>query len=105
MGKMVLKKAGAAATQSVVRDLLPFLDERFIAIAKQIESLQQDLGAVDAKVDSLREEMLDRFERQLATVNEVSHRITRLDGKLEGFTEAMRITIEPSRQARKRKAS
>ena len=105
MSKMVLEKAGAAATQSVVRDLLPFLDERFVAMSRQIESLQNELRAIDAKVDSLRDEMLDRFERQLATLNEVSHPITRLDGKLEGFTEAMRITIEPGRQARKRKAS
>ena len=105
MGKMVLKKAGAAATQSMLRDLLPFFDERFSSIAKQIETIQHDIRAVDAKVDSLGDEMLDRFERQVSVVNEVSHRITRLDGKLEGFTEAMRITTEPVRQVRKRRAS
>src|SRR5947207_604275 len=98
MAKFVIKQVVEAVTESVLRQLMPELDERN-------EGLRADIRALDANVDNLREEMLDRFERQLNTINEVSHRVTRVEGKLEGYMEGLRTVIGPLKVLPKRKAS
>src|SRR5687768_2172487 len=105
MGKVLLRKASTAATEGVLAHLMPQLDARLVAMQQDIRALAADVRAVDAKVDSLRDEMMDRFERTLATINEVAHRVTRVEGKLEGYMEAMRLTLSQSgRPSRKRRA-
>jgi predicted nuclease with TOPRIM domain len=107
MAKENVKKIGAGAYQGAVRAATPWVDEGLKAIRGDIRNLRdefhQEIRALDAKVDNLKEEMLDRFERQLATINEVSHRVTRVEGKLEGYMEALRTIIEPVKVAQRRK--
>jgi chromosome segregation ATPase len=121
MGKQVLQKAGLAAVESALRDLQPFLgerfkliderfammDERFKQLHREIERLANKMDDVDrrldARIDSLREEMVDRFENQLGTIKEVSHRITKLDGHVEGFMELFGKMFEPVRLPTKRR--
>ena len=108
MAKIVISKITEAVTEGVLRQLMPRLDETLAAMKKEIQSVRDDIRSLDAKVDNLRTEMLERFESMLATVNEVSHRVTRLDGKLEGYMEAMGIRLqvdEVERKGRKRRAS
>ena len=84
MPKVMLKKAGAAATESLLSQLMPQIDAR-------LTSLDNSLRNLDAKVDELREDMLDRFETNVALINETNERIIRLEGKLEGYMEALRL--------------
>ena len=66
--------------------------------------MHNGIRALDAKVDSLREEMLDRFERTVSVINEVAHRVTRVEGKLEGYMEAMRGVVLPAQPMRRKRA-
>ena len=120
MAREIVKKAGAAAVESALRSAMPWLEDNFTALKSDLRTLRQEfrdeiralrqefhneIRALDAKVDALREEMLERFERHLHTMNEVSHRVTRLDGKLEGYTEAMRDRLlTDQRPGRKKRA-
>jgi uncharacterized coiled-coil protein SlyX len=104
MAKIVLHKVVESVTESVLRQLMPELDDRLASLKSELKLVRQELNSLDTKIENLREEMLDRFERQLATINEVSHRVTRVEGKLEGYMEALRTVIEPVRVAQKRKA-
>jgi uncharacterized coiled-coil DUF342 family protein len=101
VGKAALKKAGSAAAQSLLRDLAPFFDERFTMLQDQIRVMEGQLA-------SLREDMLDRYERQLNLINEVNDRINEvhnevvhLGGKMEGYMEAMRLTFAPLKSKRR----
>ena len=104
MGKLLLNKTTQAVTESVLRQLMPQLDDRLSAIAAEVRLLREEIRTLDAKIDSLREEMLDRFERATALVNEVAHRITRVEGKLEGYMEAMRGVVLPAQAIRRKRA-
>lgn len=110
MAREVVKKAGAAAVETTLRSVMPGLEQILSSIQADLRSLRvemhDEIRALDAKVDNLRKEMLDRFEVTLNTINEVSHRVTRLDGKLEGYTEAMgiRLMMDEPRSTRKRRA-
>ncbi|HEX3358906.1 MAG TPA: hypothetical protein VHS31_18150 [Tepidisphaeraceae bacterium] len=107
MAKETVKKVGAGTYQGAMRAATPWIDEGLKAIREDIRSLRDEfhheIRGLDAKIDNLKEEMLDRFERQLATINEVSHRVTRVEGKLEGYMEALRTIIEPVKVAQKRR--
>lgn len=74
-------------------------------LRKLREEMHTEIRTLDVKVDDLRTEVVDRSERLLATVNEVSHRVTRLDGRLEGHVEALRLNLQVTRPSRKRRAS
>src|SRR4051794_13329546 len=107
MAKIIISKMTEAVTEGVLRQLMPRLDETLAGMRKDIAALRDDVRSLDAKVDNLRVEMLERFANMLETVNEVSHRVTRLDGKLEGYTEAIGIRLqidEVGRKVRKRRA-
>ena len=94
MAKAAVKRAGTAAAQSIARDLLPFIDERFTLIQDQLRSLEGQMSA-------LREDVVDRYERQLNLINEINHKMVRLEGKMEGYMEAMRLLIEPVKPKRR----
>ena len=111
MGKAMLTGPMRAAIERGIRDQMPDLDTTLKSIEESLRSLQGDLRRVekslhdelrrlDAKVDSLREEMLDRFERQLALINETNDRVTKLEGKLEGYMEALRLFVAPGTPVR-----
>ena len=122
MPRETARKAGAAALETTLRAAMPGLEQILASIQADIrtgreevrseirslrDEMRTEIRTLDAKVDNLRQEMLDRFEAMLNTVNEVSHRVTRLDGKLEGYTEAMglRLTMtDIAKPARKRRA-
>jgi predicted RNase H-like nuclease (RuvC/YqgF family) len=105
MAKIIVKQVVDAVTDTVLRQLMPRLNETIESLHADIRPIKRELSALDAKVDNLREDMLDRFERQLNTINEVSHRITRVEGKLEGYMEGLRTVIGPLKVLPKRKAS
>ena len=101
MGKAALKKAGSAAAQSLLRDIAPYFDERF-------GQLQDQVRALEGQFISLKEEMLDRYERQLNLINETNQRINdvhnevvHLGGKMEGYMEAMRLAFAPIKPKRR----
>lgn len=123
MGKAALTKAGAAATQSLARELLPFIDERFNSLQGQVAQLhdhtqrqiaqlqdqtqrqtaqlQDQIRVLEGSISSLRDDVVDRYERQLNLINEVNSRIVRLEGKMEGYMEAMRLVIHPQKPKRR----
>ncbi len=100
-----------AAIERGIRDQMPNLETTLKAIEDSVrslhtesrrveKSLHDELRSVDAKLDNLREEMLDRFERQLALINETNERVTKLEGKLEGYMEALRLFVGPGATVR-----
>ena len=116
MAKELLQRAAKKAAQSALLSLLPDLIEKVDLLAVKMDRLDDRIRALreevhdeirilDSKVDSLKQEMLDRFERQLNTINEVAHRVTRVEGKLEGYMEGLRTVIGPVKMLPKRKAS
>lgn len=104
MARIVLARATQAAVESALRQLMPMIDDRLATLGTEVRLLRDDVRALDAKVDSLRDEMLDRFERTVALVNEVAHRVTRVEGKLERYMEAMRGIVLPAHDSRKKRA-
>ena len=120
MAREVLKRAGSSAVEAGVRAMMPWFDDATKAIRDDIrvlrgelqadlrkyrEELHAEVRSLDAKIDDLRSDVVDRFERLLHTANEGSHRVTRLDGRLEGHVEALRLNLQSPRTSRKRKAS
>jgi len=103
MAKIILKQVVDSVTETVLRQLMPKLAESIEALHSDIRLIKGELGALDAKVDSLREDMLDRFKRQLSTINEVSHRVTRVEGKLEGYMEGFALSLARSKCFRREK--
>jgi len=93
MPRVLLKKAEAAPSESSLAQLLPQIDARYAA-------LETGLRNLEAKVDNLREDTLGRFERQLALMNEIKGRVVRLEGKLEGYREGLRLFTAPTSSAR-----
>lgn len=118
MSKAMLKKAGAAATESLLSDLMPFLEERFRGLNSRLDSVQKDIFHLDAKVEGLQRDMLDRFERVQNQINELGIKINTVDTRLEAFIEFGRrsdsskmesllerlIRVEESQKPRSRKA-
>lgn len=122
MGKEIAKKAGVAGVEAGIRAVMPWWDEALKTVRDEVRTLRDDLlrelratreefhteiRTLDAKVDNLRQELVDKAEQHRELVNEVSHRVTRLDGKLEGYTEAMGIHLrlaDQSKTSRKRRA-
>src|SRR4051812_18208367 len=119
MAREALKKAGSAAAEAAARSMMPWFDEAAKGIRDDIrglrgemqgdlrklrEEIHAEVRTLDAKIDDLRADVVDRFERLLNTVNEVSHRVTRLDGRLEGHVEALRLNLQAQRPGRKRTA-
>src|SRR5690348_5375994 len=96
MAKIILNKTTQAITESLLQQLMPQFD-------RKLDELRADVRALDAKVDNLRNEMLDRFDAQRELINEVAHRVTRVEGKLEGYMEAMRGIVLPAQAPRRRK--
>lgn len=95
MAKVILKKAGAAATQSVLRELMPDIQKPFDALADEIRRM-------DARIEALDQRVRDGFERHLAVINEINNKLIRLDGKMEGYMEAMRL-LQPLRPASRKR--
>ncbi len=104
MPKVIVSKATQAATQSVLRQLMPDIDDLLSDIRVQVRSLRDVVRTLDSKVDNRRNEMLERFESSLDVINEMSHRVTRLDGRLDGHMEALSLIVDGPRPSRKRRA-
>ena len=103
MAKIIIKQVVEAVTESVLRQLMPDLDKKLDAIRADIGAARTELGALDGKVEGLREEMLDRFERQLAVINEVDSKVKKLEGRIEGHMEMLKIFDSPVATIRPRK--
>jgi hypothetical protein len=82
MGKELAKKAGTAAFETTVLSLLPTLQDTLRAV-------RDDIHHLDIKLDQLKQEMYDRFEQTRDVINELGQRIARVEGKLEGFINAI----------------
>jgi len=146
MGKALAKKAGVAALETTLRAAMPELlqslenlqgdirqlrlamdaqfakvDDRFTRIDERFTKIEDRLLQVERATDQLRlefkEELNDRAERLLAVMNELSHRITRVDQRLEDYQEFSRInsqkmdnwlerlvSVERAQQPRRRRA-
>jgi hypothetical protein len=106
MAKESLKKVGAGAYEGAVRAATPWLDEQFRAIREDIRALRKEIHdeirVVDAKVDNLRLDMLDKLQNQLAVINEINGKIIKLEGKVEGHMEVLRLVLPLPRATKKR---
>ena len=91
-------------TQTDIRSLREGMQTEIRTLREEIHT---EIRNLDAKVDSLREDMLDKFGQARDVANEISHRVTRLDGKLEGYTEAMgfRLQLDEAKLPKRRRAS
>jgi archaellum component FlaC len=119
MSKQFIAGPLKSALETLIRERMPGLETSIKSLEESVKSLHGDIKRlevsvhneirqVDAKVDGLKDEMLDRFDSMLTTVNEVSQKIIFLDGKLEGYMEAMGIRLnvtQLNRPIRKRRAS
>ena len=114
MGKVLAKKAGVAAIETTLRAAMPELartleaiqadlrqfrasvDERFAKFDERFERIEQRLLQLERGEERLRlefrEGLNDQFERLLTVLNELGQRITRVDQKLEDYTEFTRMT-------------
>jgi uncharacterized protein YdcH (DUF465 family) len=79
----ILKKAGRSATESAIRAAMPELQ-------KILETMQADIGNLDAKFVQLDEKIDERFNRILDALNQVGERIARVEGKLEAYVDLTR---------------
>jgi chromosome segregation ATPase len=113
MGKALAQKAGIAALettlragmpdliraveslQSEVRQLQTRMDAGFDKVDSRFERIEERLSQVERSSDQIRLEFKDQFadfyERLLTAINEVSHRVTRADQKLEDYSEFTRL--------------
>src|SRR4051812_30608463 len=111
MGKELAKKAGASAVESVLESMMPQLIQR-------LDAIQNDIRHLDTKVDSLRDEMYDRFDQQRDVINELGQRMARVEGQLELFNNTVErqsnkmdqwierlVKIEMTQGSRRRRAS
>jgi hypothetical protein len=106
MAKEAIKKVGAGAYEGAVRAATPWLDEQFKAIREDLRTMRREfhdeLRVLDAKVDNLRLDMLDKMQNQLAVINETNSKIIKLEGKVEGYMEMLSIILPTPRTTRKR---
>jgi hypothetical protein len=72
----ILKKSGASALETTIRSLLP-------KMSTQLDRIENDLRLMDVKIDSLRQEMYDRFEQTRDVINELGQRMSRVEGQLD----------------------
>jgi len=120
MGKTIAKQAGIAVLESALRSVMPELlktieginaqihllrgemGERFAALEERIAKMEDRfikvedrIRLVERSVDQLRvefnQELSDRTERLVAVMNELGQRITRVDQRLEDYTEFSRL--------------
>ena len=120
MGKALAQKAGIAAVESTLRAAMPELVRTLESIQSQISDLRTRMDArfdkvearferVDARFERIeerlaqvergpdqirlefREQFADFYERLLTAINEVSHRVTRADQKLDDYSEFTRL--------------
>jgi chromosome segregation ATPase len=120
MGKALAQKAGMAALETRLRAGMPDLIRTMEAIRAELHQFRKDVDArfdkVDARFDKVdarferieerltqvergpdqvrlefREQFADFYVRLLTAINEVSHRITRADQKLEDYSEFTRL--------------
>lgn len=113
MGKALAKKAGVAAIETTLRAVMPELahtlesmqadlrqfrasvDQRFEKLDDRFERIEQRLSQLERANDQLRLELKeglnDQYERLLAVINDLGQRITRVDQKLEDYTEFTRM--------------
>ncbi|HSH95659.1 MAG TPA: hypothetical protein VK968_16055 [Roseimicrobium sp.] len=118
MSKEVAKKAASAAMESTLLSLLPSIQENLSALRSDIKAMRGDVDRVDAKIEGLQEQMLDRFERTRDTINELGQRIARVEGKLDAFFETLKsqsgrmdnwlerlVKVEVASPSRRKKAS
>lgn len=113
MGKALAQKAGMAALETTLRAGMPELiraieslqsevqklqtrmDARFDKVDSRFERMEERLSQVERNGDQIRLEFKDQFadfyERLLTAINEVSHRVTRADQKLEDYSEFTRL--------------
>jgi uncharacterized coiled-coil DUF342 family protein len=104
MAKIILTKTTQAITESLLQQLMPQFDKKMDELRSDFRSLQNDMRALESEVKGLRTEMLERFESTRELINEVAHRVTRVEGKLEGYMEPMRGIVVPVQSPRRRKA-
>lgn len=107
MAKNVLKKAGLGAVEDLLTSLMPELKGA-------IDAVRADIRQLDFKVESVRQENADKFERTQDLINELGQRIARLEGKLEGIIELSRnsdqllervVRLEINQSSRRKRAS
>jgi chromosome segregation ATPase len=120
MGKALAQKAGIAALETTLRAGMPELiraveslqsevrqlrttmdarfdkvDARFDKVDARFERLEERMAQVERSGDQIRlefkEQFADFYERLLTAINEVSHRVTRADQKLEDYSEFTRL--------------
>lgn len=113
MGKALAQKAGVAALETTLRAGMPelirtlesiqsearqfraYVEARFDKMDSRFERLEERLAQVERNGDQIRLDFKDQFadfyERLLTAINEVSHRVTRADQKLEDYSEFTRL--------------
>ena len=113
MGKALAQKAGVAALETTLRAGMPelirtlesiqsearqfraYVEARFDKVDSRFERIEERLAQVERNGDQIRLEFKDQFadfyERLLTAINEVSHRVTRADQKLEDYSEFTRL--------------
>jgi uncharacterized protein YdcH (DUF465 family) len=120
MGKALAQKAGVAAIETTLRAGMPDLirtlesiqaharqfrtsvesrfdklDARFDKMDVRFERLEGRLSQADRGSDQIRLEFKDQFayfyERLLTAINQVSHRVTRADQRLQDYSEFTRL--------------
>lgn len=71
------------------------VDARFDKVDSRFERMEERLAQVERIGEQIRlefkEQFADFYERLLNAINEVSHRVTRADQKLEDYSEFTRL--------------
>jgi chromosome segregation ATPase len=107
VGKEIAKKAAASAVETTVMSLLPSISETLGELRTEMKAVRAELRDFDGRIDNLEHtftgQIADLRERTQEVINELSHRITRLDGRIEGFMEAVHMGLAgKTPQSRKR---
>lgn len=93
MSKDIAKKAAASAIETTVMALLPTISQDIGELRSEMKSMRIEVAGLDGKIQDLTTQMNERFERTQEVVNELSHRITRLNGRIDGFMEAIQLGL------------
>lgn len=122
MGKEMTKKAGLSAAEGVLRSLMPELLQQLDALRQDIRGLRTEMHDefrdVDRRLEQLKTDMYDKFEQTRDVINEVGQRISKLEGRIDGYFQTARnqnnkidgwieriVKVEMMQSSRRRKAS
>jgi ABC-type phosphate transport system auxiliary subunit len=114
MAKELVSKTGGAAVESLLRQLMPQLQQSIAAIQSELRDFRLQ---TDRRFDHVEQEIQSRHERAIDAMNELGQRIAKVEGKLEvlidsinGQTARMEhwiervVSVERSQTFRRRKA-